>query len=225
MVRPVIVERTEDLGAAYYERYYRNYAAQNPQYNLRYYRHLARQSVAQRANDPTRVLDIGCAFGDFLASLPAGWRRFGIDANAFAIEMARRRNAAIAFHHIRDFELPVSELDVVTAFDVLEHVPDVADAVDKIHTALRDGGVLVMVVPVYDGPLGPLVHALDKDPTHVHKCSRGFWLRLISERFEILRYEGILRYLLPGIGLYVHARSRSIVPVSPAIAIVGRKRA
>lgn len=219
------MERTEDLGAAYYEKCYRDYAAQNPQYKLRYYRRLAMEYAPQRSNHPTRVLDVGCAFGDFLAALPSDWQRFGVDANAFAIATAQRRSSGIAFHRIDGFDLPVGGLDVVTAFDVLEHVAGVEAALAAIYAALRDRGVLVTVVPVYDGPLGPLVHALDKDPTHVHKRSRNFWLDLISGRFEIVRYEGILRYLLPGTALYVHAPSRSIAPVSPAVAIVGRKRA
>lgn len=216
---------SEDLGAAYYERYYRDYAAQNPAYKLDYYGRLVRESAPLVRDGTIRLADLGCAFGDFLASLPSGWERFGVDTNGFAIASAQERHPAVAFRRIQDFTVPVRDLDVVTAFDVLEHIPDVHDALSQIHAALRDDGVLVMVVPVYDGPLGPLVHALDKDPTHVHKRSRAFWRNLISERFSIVRLEGILRWLLPGTGRYIHLPSRAITGFSPALAIVAQKAA
>jgi hypothetical protein len=90
--------------------------------------------------------------------------------------------------------------------------------------ALAVGGIFLFVVPVYDGPLGPVVRLLDKDPTHVHQKSRAFWLGWASRRFTVLDWWGLTRYLLPG-GLYVNWPSRLARRVSPAIAVVARKGA
>ena len=36
-----------------------------------------------------RILDVGCASGSLLASLPGGFERFGIEVNAAAADQAR----------------------------------------------------------------------------------------------------------------------------------------
>jgi SAM-dependent methyltransferase len=207
--------------ASYYEQCYPDYTAQNPIYKLRYYRKLVVEhaSTGQRRS----IVDIGCAFGDFLSIVPDTWYRLGVDRNQFAISYARKRFPSIEFEQRGDFSLPLPDVDVITAFDVLEHVSDVTSALSQIKASLRSGGVLVAVVPVYDGPLGGMVHALDKDPTHVHKLSRAAWHDLIARHFDIVHYEGIFRFLVPAVHRYLHFHSKRLVSVCPAVALVGRK--
>ena len=89
--------------------------------------------------------------------------------------------------------------DVVVSWDVLEHIEHLDEALKTIHQRLADNGILIGVVPVYDGPLGWLVHRLDKDPTHLHKYGRSDWSqRLRNNGFTILQDGGILRRLLLG---------------------------
>jgi hypothetical protein len=81
----------------------------------------------------------------------------------------------------------------------------------------------VFVVPVYDGPLGWLVRRLDKDPTHVHKMPRNFWLEWAARTFEVVEWLGTYRYLTP-LGVYVHFASRRLRRWSPAVAVAARRR-
>lgn len=205
---------------AYYRTVYGDYRRQNPARKLAFYRRL----VERHAGAGGRVLDLGCAFGLFLGGLPERYARFGVDASEHAIRAAARR--------IRDGRFAVGDcarpplrgpFDVITAFDVLEHIQDLDGALAYIDGALAPGGVLVFVVPVYDGPLGPVIQALDRDPTHVHKRSRAWWLERLSERFDIAEWTGILRYLLPP-GFYVHLPSRWIRGFAPAIAVAARQK-
>src|SRR5881397_3923304 len=69
----------------------------------------------------------------------------------------------------------------------------------------------------------PAVHLLDRDATHVHKQSRGFWLRWAEERFVLVDWIGLCRYLLPG-GYYVHYTTHAWRRFTPAIAVVARNR-
>ena len=112
--------------------------------------------------------------------------------------------------------------DVVCAFDVAEHVPDLPAVFASAWRLLNPGGLFVFTVPVYDGPLGWLVHRLDKDPTHVHKRGRDFWLGQLAPRFELLRYTGVWRYFLPG-GLYLNVMSRLSRRVTTAVLVVARR--
>jgi len=146
----------------------------------------------------------GARSGLFLAALGPGWERYGIDASEYALDESaqgtfprrswlRRARARLRF---------LAPSTSFTAFDVLEHVWALGALVASITGALARDGSFVFVVPVYDGPTGPLVRALDRDRTHVHKESRAFWLDLAPAELEAVDWWGIYRYLLPG-GYYV----------------------
>lgn len=176
---------------------------------------------------PNRALDFGCAEGDFLAHARTFFPRtqwIGADVSRYAVERARQR--------LRDVELiPADEissiagrsLDLVTAFDVLEHIADLDGVVGELARVLRPGGVLVAVVPVYDGPVGWLVRLLDRDPTHLHKEARRFWIdhRALCDRFDLVEWHGAWRYQL---GWYWHARGEIGRDQAPAIVMAWRLR-
>ncbi len=207
---------------AYYESQYRDYSRQNPARKLTFYRSIVEAAVGGIMRP--RILDVGCAFGHFLSSLPSHWERCGIDASEYAINLAARRVPDVQFAISGPDRHPFDgSFDVITAFDVLEHVESLEDMYDWIVGSLRPGGAFVFVVPVYDGLTGPLIRLLDRDPTHVHKVSRGFWLHRVEPRLELIDWWGIFRYLLPG-GLYVHLVTHALRACSPAIAGVMRRR-
>ena len=196
--------------AAYFSTVYRNYAAQNPQRKLRFYRRLLDQHPGGR------ILDMGCAFGAFLWTLGAQWTRYGIDMSAHALRSAPMR-VAVASADALPF---TGEFDAITAFDTLEHVPNL-DAVGRFIATLKPGGIFVMVVPVYDGPLGWLVRLLDHDETHIHKQSRKWWLEWVGNHLDVKSWQGIFRYLVGT--YYVHWPTRWFRSIAPAIVIVARK--
>ena len=201
---------------AYYETHYRDYERQNSARKLRFYRRLA-ETAAAGCPRP-RILDIGCAFGLFLSHLNPAWDRFGLDASEYAIGCARERVPGVDFAVSAPGEFPFEgPFDVITAFDVFEHIPSLNPTLEWISSNLRPGGGLVFVVPVYDGPTGPLIRFLDKDPSHVHRRSRDFWLGLASGRLGLLEWCGIYRYLFPG-GFYLHVVTRRWRKCTPAIA-------
>ena len=79
------------------------------------------------------------------------------------------------------------------------------------------------MVPVYDGLSGPIVRLLDRDPTHVHKQSRHDWLAWAGRHFNVLEWEGVIRYLLPG-GHYLNVPSRALRAHTPAILVACRPK-
>ncbi len=207
---------------AYYRANYRNYDRQNPAGKLAFYRSLV-DDVPRPAQTgrPRRILDIGCAFGGFLSTLDESWERSGFDASAFAIARAVEAlpKARLDLGNLPDipFEGP---FDAVTAFDVLEHVRNLRAARRAIRDRLAPGGRFVFGVPVYDGLSGPIVHLLDRDPTHVHKRSRDFWLEWASEAFHVVDWVGVVRFLFPAVHYYLHRPTRSLRRHAPAIVVL-----
>ncbi len=209
------------FGEDYYRTVYRHYERQNPSYKTEFYR----QFILQHAGrDVGRILDVGCAFGGFLASLPKSWDRYGIDISSFAIEQAARTNpdlhVANAILENNPFKGP---FDVVTSFDVIEHINDLEKVAACVADLLTPGGLYVFVVPTYDGPFGPVVHFLDHDPTHLHKTNRRFWLEWAARHFEIQEWIGAFRFLAP-VGPYIHWPTRALRSISPAIMVAARTR-
>ena len=209
-----------EFDSQYYKTQYRDYRRQNPPRKLAHYRRLL-ETALDRVERP-RVLDLGCAFGLFLRSLNPLWDCTGIDVSEHAIRSAAPASPGIRFLTMLPGQYPdLGLFDGITAFDVLEHIPQLDEVLDWIRGSLTPGGVLLAVVPVYDGPTGPVVRWLDRDPTHVHRISRAAWLSSLRARFPALDWHGIFRYLLPG-GYYVHVPTRRLRRFAPAIGCIGR---
>ncbi len=210
------------FGADYYATIYRHYERQNPPYKHAFYRRV----IAKLAgNSPARILDVGCAFGGFVASMPETWSRYGIDVSSFAIQEGRAKypgvQLAAATLDTNPFKGP---FDIVTSFDVIEHIQDLENVAGHVRSLVRPEGLFVFVVPTYDGPLGPVVHMLDRDPTHIHKTSRKFWIDWAERHFNLCEWIGMFRMLLP-FAPYIHWPSQSLRSVAPAVLIAARRKA
>jgi len=206
----------------YFAQNYRDYAKHNPPAKMRFYGELVESAAPQRAE--RRILDVGCAFGTFLGSLDDRWRKYGLDQSQHAIEHARENLPQGTFAVGSAIEIPFDEqFDAICSFDCLEHVEDLEAVRSNIIAHLAGDGAFVFVVPVYDGPTGPIIHFLDRDPTHVHKRDRWFWLSWAERSFEIREWWGVYRYLLPG-GIYAHLPTRRFRRWTPAIAVVASRR-
>jgi SAM-dependent methyltransferase len=205
----------------YYQTVYRNYSRQNPPRKMRFYQKLLTTNLGQ--SQAVRLLDVGCAFAAFLSSLPSNWDRYGIDVSTHAIESVQAKLPGVKLASATLETIPFQgPFDAITSFDVIEHIADLDKVAQIVHGLLKPGGIFVFVVPVYDGPLGWLVHALDKDPTHIHKTNRDFWLSWAGKSFEIVEWQGTYRYLTP-LGVYFHIASRLFRRWSPALAVVVRR--
>jgi SAM-dependent methyltransferase len=177
--------------------------------------------------EPRVAIDVGCADGAFLKQARGDfpgteWR--GCEISRYAIQRARTNLPGMDLREGSVTRLPWDDgaCDLIVAFDVLEHVADLPAAAAEIARVLTPGGTLVMTVPVYDGPVGWLVRLLDKDPTHVHKVARRFWVESpLDGRFELVRWEGLWRYYL---ARYWHLRARALRSASPAIVVAWRRR-
>ena len=213
---------------AYYSTTYRNYFRQNPAHKLEFYRSVVERYTTPRR--PSRVLDIGCGLGGFLACLRQSdpernrWDLTGVDVSEFAIATnastyPEEEFKACSAEHISELG---KTFDLITAFDVLEHLQWPDEAASAIGSCLTDDGTLVLVVPVYDGPLGPIVKLLDKDETHVQLRSRQWWLDWANEHFTVTSWLGVFRMLTPW-HQYVHLPTRALRRIAPAILIIARK--
>jgi SAM-dependent methyltransferase len=206
---------------AYYQANYKNYDAQTPASKLEFYRSLLLKWVPPHSP----VFELGVAMGHFLKSITGQYELIGSDINEYGIREARKRVPdATLFVGSHETIPDDGQVQAVVSWDVLEHLPDIDAGLTEIYEKLPAGGVLIGVVPIYDGLLGWLVRCLDKDPTHVTKVGRQDWVELLeSAGFEVVEFGGILRKLVGQ--KYVHITSPQMIlrHCCSAVYFVARK--
>jgi SAM-dependent methyltransferase len=101
-----------------------------------------------------RLLDLGCAAGFFLHAASERYDVTGVEVSAFAAEHARKEFGLRVFTgEIFDAPLEDDEFDVVTMWDVVEHLSDPAEVLREVARVTRPGGLLVLTTGDVEGPL------------------------------------------------------------------------
>jgi SAM-dependent methyltransferase len=104
------------------------------------------------ALDAADYLDIGSAAGACLvAARRLGLRPTGVEPSRWLAERARR-NAEVPVHAVtlEEAHLPSASFDLVSLWDVLEHIPEPGKTLDEIRRLLREGRWLVVSYPAWD---------------------------------------------------------------------------
>jgi 2-polyprenyl-3-methyl-5-hydroxy-6-metoxy-1,4-benzoquinol methylase len=102
-----------------------------------------------------KLLDIGCAFGYFLVQARLnGWDISGLERSPYAVEYAKK-TFSLDIHQgtLEENQFSDNFFQVITLFDVIEHVISPTSALQHIHRILQPGGVLVITTPNESGLL------------------------------------------------------------------------
>lgn len=96
-----------------------------------------------------RLLDVGCATGEFLAAAKArGWQAHGVEASEIAAAHARESHGVdVHTGTLEDVRFPDASFDVVTMWDVIEHLQHPRAVVERVARLLRPGGLLGLTTP------------------------------------------------------------------------------
>lgn len=98
------------------------------------------------------LLDIGCSSGGFLSTMVSpAWKLYGIEMEESTAERARATTGAEVF--VGDAvaaPFQPESFDVITCFDVLEHVYSPREFLTKVHAWLKPGGIFYSMMPNID---------------------------------------------------------------------------
>lgn len=139
---------------------------------------LLRVSLDRYVGSPEIVLDVGSADGPSVTWLHGRGRRIALDLDPRGLAPGDVCGSAM--------ELPFGDrtVDVVAAFDVIEHCVDEARALDEIHRILAPSGRLLMSVPAYQWAW---TH-FDEENHHHRRYTRRRAVAAVERAgFEVLR--------------------------------------
>jgi 2-polyprenyl-3-methyl-5-hydroxy-6-metoxy-1,4-benzoquinol methylase len=124
-----------------------------------------------------RVLDVGCATGFFLEVMQeAGGVVQGVDISAYASDYARRElGLDVRTGTLEDAGFPQGAYDLVTLWDVLEHLSNPKGCLETVHNLLKADGLLVVSTGDISGATARIYRAeweLMAPPGHLFYFSR-----------------------------------------------------
>jgi len=93
-----------------------------------------------------KLLDVGCATGDFLSVAKKYYEVEGLELSKWASNIATRKGFVIHQKILQDMVVPNS-YDIITLWGVIEHFEYPKDEIKNIYRILRKGGIVCVWTP------------------------------------------------------------------------------
>lgn len=151
---------------------------------------------------PGRLLDVGAYTGVFVEiAAKHGWEATGVEPSHWAVEQARAQGLNMIEGTLATSGLAEASIDVVTMWDVIEHLTDPLAEVRQAYRLLKPGGLLVVHTMDIDSLFARLLGG--RWPwlmeMHVYYFSRRTLAALLAKAgLRVIRVEPQGRYLRLG---------------------------
>jgi len=184
------------------------------------------ERIEAHVAQPGAVLDLGCWVGFLLAEArDRGWRTLGVEPSEFGSTYARERlGLDVITADATTAALPEGTFDAIALGDVIEHLTNPGEALERIRTLLAPGGVVWLAIPDAGSRLARLMGKRwwSVIPTHVQYFTRGSITTLLCRHgFAVLELSTApkaftVEYYLGRIGGYSPALARALMRAARA---------
>lgn len=153
-----------------------------------------------------RVLDIGCASGEYLLRLKSiGWQCQGVEFSAKAVAIARAHGLDVFPGGLLDAGFESASFDFVTAHHYIEHVPNPDEIMAEIVRVTKPGGAILIRTPnnealgrrlfgQYWFPNGVPAHLLLFSEKSLQFLAQKHGL-VLSRHYKPIEYKSVLKSL------------------------------
>ena len=101
-----------------------------------------------------KILDVGCGIGYFLeVAKDRGWDVYGTEYTDEAIQICSSKGINMEKGILNPNNYESEEFDIITSFEVIEHINNPIDELTNFHMLLRKGGLVYVTTPNYNSLL------------------------------------------------------------------------
>lgn len=153
-------------------------------------------NLIQGYTPKTKLLDIGAGTGIFIEmAKKRGYQVSANDISPYALRLLKNRGIKTYRGSIDKNTLPKNKFEIVTAWDVIEHVLKPNKAIQSIYLALKPKGYLFMTTPdtesIDASLLGRYWYGYQKIPEHIGFHSKTSLSRLLDQNgFTVIDVKG-----------------------------------
>jgi spore maturation protein CgeB len=161
-----------------------------------------------------RLLDVGAATGSFLeAAKKRGWSVDGVEISDYAAETGRKKNINIVTGILGDSDFPDGSFDVITLWDVFEHVRYPKEDLKKLSKLLKTNGIIALNTPDSRATFARISHKwwpLLLPPEHIHLFSKTGLSNLLEKNdYKVLKTDRIGKKFKPAYILHMMSTVRN----------------
>ncbi|MGD2049435.1 MAG: class I SAM-dependent methyltransferase [Chloroflexota bacterium] len=166
------------------------YVAEQPGRKRTFTRHLHSIERFTGPANGRQLLDVGAYTGVFVeTALEHGWQAIGIEPSRWAAEIAQKEGIPIIQGTLDAPELKDRRFEVITMWDVIEHLDDPTAELDKSFHLLEPGGLLAVHTMDIDSLVARLMgeHWPWLMDMHIHYFSRRTLTKFLEKSgFEVI---------------------------------------
>jgi SAM-dependent methyltransferase len=98
-----------------------------------------------------RLIDVGCGLGFFLVeAAKRGWEVYGTEYSQAAVDACTAKGIRMKHGELKASDWPADHFDVVTSFEVIEHLNNPNKEMSQVSSILRQGGLFYATTPNFD---------------------------------------------------------------------------
>ena len=136
------------------DKFYKNYGVNNylsPLTIKRYNELLDRLEPFRKTN---RILDVGCGIGYFLGEAKKrGWEVYGTELSEESAKICSDKGISVQQVKIKEAQFGTEMFDVITSFEVIEHINNPQEELSVFKSILRKGGLVYITTPNFNSLL------------------------------------------------------------------------
>jgi SAM-dependent methyltransferase len=190
------------------------------------------ERLEAHAGAPRRLLDLGCWVGYLLVEAERrGWHATGVEPSAFAATFARDRlGLDVIEGDLFSHELTGQTFDVVTMNDVIEHLAEPGEALDRAAELLAGGGIVGLLIPDAGSAIARMLGRRwwSVIPTHLQYFTRrSIGVLLRRHGFDVVEIATApkaftVRYYLDRLSGYSESGGRAAVAAASRLGVADR---
>lgn len=163
------------------------------------------EEIEKRTRGKGTILDVGCSFGFFLdAAKKRDWKPYGVEISELAANYARvNLGLNVLSKPLNEANFDAGFFDVVTLWNVIEHIHDPKELMREIHRLLKRGGMIVLTTGDVESPLSrlqgerwrmliPPIHLSHFSPSTIRYLLNSCDIELIEQTYAF-PYELLLK--------------------------------